>query len=369
MTTVDAVSLEGALVLLVDDTDTNLDLLDMIFNAEKAKTLRAENGVEALELVNRHKTKIDLVISDIRMPKMDGITLTAEIRKAVGQHLPIILLTADYKSEDQLRAGLDSGANDYLNKPLNEVELLARSRSMIRLKRSFDENARLQKHLELKVVERTVEIEETRDLAMFGFAKLAEYRDPETGGHLERIREYTRALTVQLGRDPSYRVQMDQNFILNIYKASPLHDIGKVGIPDNILLKPGPLTPEEFEVMKKHSIIGGRTLQESENRMKSGHSFLWMAREIAYCHHEKWDGSGYPYNIKGESIPLAARIMALADVYDALRSKRAYKDALPHDKAHRILLEGAGTHFDPNIVRAYKEIEDEFVRTKERFHD
>ncbi len=361
--------LSNAMVLLVDDTDSNLELLTLIFEREGARTLRASNGFEALQLVKEHKTEIDLIVTDIRMPRMDGIILTGKVREILDQRVPIILLTADMKTDEQLLAGLSAGANDYLNKPVNELELKARSSSMLRLKRAFDENIALQKSLEIKVVERTIEIEQTRDLAMFGFAKLAEHRDPETGGHLERIREYTGALAGQLRKSGPYRNEIDDAFITTIRRASPLHDIGKVGIPDAILLKPGKLTAEEFEIMKQHSVIGGWTLEESEKRLTINSSFLHMAKEIAYCHHEKWAGNGYPAGLKGIEIPLAARIMALSDVYDALISKRVYKPPMTHDITHRIILEGSGSHFDPAVVEAYQAIESAFVNIMNRFND
>ena len=359
----------NALVLLVDDTDSNLELLEVIFGREGARTMRAANGFEALRLVEKHKENIDLIVTDIRMPEMDGITLTRKVREILDQRVPIILLTADRKTDEQLIDGLKAGANDYLNKPVNELELKARSSSMLRLKRAFDDNIALQKSLEIKVVERTIEIEQTRDLAMFGFAKLAEHRDPETGGHLERIREYTRTLAVQLQKSGPYRNMVDDAFIMTIQRASPLHDIGKVGIPDAILLKPGRLTTAEFEIMKQHAVIGGWTLEESEKRLTVNSSFLHMAKEIAYCHHEKWGGSGYPANLKGEEIPLAARIMALADVYDALISKRIYKPPMPHPETHQIILRGSGEHFDPAVVEAYQAVEPAFINIMNRFKD
>ncbi len=361
--------LNNALVLLVDDTDSNLELLTLIFAREGARTLTAANGFKALELVEKHKDAIDLIVTDIRMPEMDGITLTRKVREILDQRVPVILLTADRKTDEQLIAGLTAGANDYLTKPVNELELKARSSSMLRLKRAFDENIALQKSLEIKVMERTIEIEQTRDLAMFGFAKLAEHRDPDTGGHLERIREYTRVLAAQLHTSGPYQVEVDEAFITTIQRASPLHDIGKVGIPDNILLKPGKLTPDEFDVMKRHAVIGGWTLEESEKRLTINSSFLHMAKEIAYCHHEKWDGSGYPANLKGKEIPLAARIMALADVYDALISKRIYKGPMPHAETRLIILEGSGKHFDPAVVKAYLAIEPAFIDIMNRFKD
>ncbi len=361
--------LSESLILTVDDAEENLDLLEIIFQAEKATPIKANSGIKALEIAKELGSQIDLVITDIRMPVMDGIQLTEKLRELLGWQVPIVLLTADRKTDERLTAGLRAGANDYLNKPINEVELLTRSTSMIRLKKAFDENSALQKSLELKVVERTIEVEMTRDVTMFALAKLAEYRDPETGGHLERIREYSKALAIRLQKFGPYQKQIGQNFAMDIYKASPLHDIGKVGIPDRILLKPGKLDADEFEIMKQHSAMGGMTLYKAEERLLTVNSFLAMAKEISFCHHEKWDGSGYPGGIKGEEIPLAARIMALADVYDALISKRVYKDPMSHEESHDIIMKSKGAHFDPAVVDAYEAIQYEFVKIKDSFKD
>ncbi len=233
------------------------------------------------------------------------------------------------------------------------------------------ENREYQLSLEAKVAERTVEIEATRDATIFSMTKLAEFRDLETGGHLERIREYTREIAEHFRKSDKYGRPVDEQFVTDIFKGSPLHDIGKVGIPDAILQKPGPLTLEEFKIMKTHSSIGGATLYEAEQHLKTigKRSFLKMAKEIAFCHHEKWDGSGYPGGIKGTEIPLAARIMALADVYDALISKRCYKKAWSHKDARVVILNSSGTHFDPEVVEAFKDAEQQFIAIKESFKD
>lgn len=224
--------------------------------------------------------------------------------------------------------------------------------------------------LELKVVERTKEIEDTQDATIIGLAKLAEYRDPETGAHLERIRSYCRLIAEELGVREKYKVLIDKKFIDMIYKSSPLHDIGKVGIPDHILLKPGKLTPEEFNVIKKHAIIGGDAISAAENRLGTHKiSFLTMGKEIAYCHHEKFNGSGYPYGLKGDKIPLSARIMALADVYDALTTRRVYKDAWTHEATRDTIVNDSGKHFDPDIVDAFLTLEDKFIHIKMLSHD
>ncbi|MCX6641564.1 MAG: HD domain-containing protein [bacterium] len=220
-----------------------------------------------------------------------------------------------------------------------------------------------------KVVELQVlmqRLSRTQSAAMVGLAKLAETRDPETGLHLERIRNYCRVVTEEMSKIPEYTSLITPEYIQNIYNSSPLHDIGKVGIPDQILQKNGKLTPEEFQIMQTHTVMGGNAMSAADEQLV-GESFLEMAKEIAYAHHEKWDGSGYPYHLKGSDIPFSARIAALADVYDALTSKRVYKDALPHDRAKRIILEGAGQHFDVQVVNAFIRRESEFIKIRDEY--
>ena len=224
------------------------------------------------------------------------------------------------------------------------------------------------KTLEQKVKERTKEIEDTQDATIIGLAKLAEYRDPDTGAHLERIRNYCRLIAQELATREKFKGIIDEKYIDLIYKSSPLHDIGKVGIPDNILLKADRLTPEEFEIMKRHAVIGGDAITAAENRLGANKgSFLTMGKEIAYCHHEKFDGSGYPYGFKGDKIPLSARIMALADVYDALTNKRVYKEAWIHKDTREIIIKNSGKHFDPDIVEAFLRMEGEFIKIKKHY--
>ncbi len=360
--------LDNALILLINDNGVNLELMDVVFRREGAKTLRAASGFEALRHTGKYKSDIDLIVTGMHMQDMDYATLVAKMREIMGRRVPILLLADGRKTDEKLLAGLAAGGNDYLSTPINEMELKIRSMAMLHLKRGADEYLALQKSLEMKVMERTIEIQQTHDVTMFGLVKLAEYRDPETGGHLERIREYTSAIAGQLWKNGPYRNKIDNAFIATIHRAAPLHDIGKVGIPDSILLKPGKLTPGEFEIMKRHAAIGGNTLEESEKRLTADNSFLHMAKEIAYWHHEKWDGSGYPSGLKGNGIPLAARIMALADVYDALVSKRVYKSAMSPENAHHIILEGAGKHFDPAVVEAYQAVERDFINIMNRFN-
>jgi PAS domain S-box-containing protein len=221
---------------------------------------------------------------------------------------------------------------------------------------------------ERELLQRIEQIRQTQGVAMVGLAKLAEYRDPETGHHLERMRTYSRLLAEELSTLPEYSAYITSEYIDGIYNSSPLHDIGKVGIPDSILLKPGRLTPAEFEIMKDHSRIGGDALQAADHQLE-GESFLTLAKEIAYHHHEKWDGTGYPDGLRGNSIPLSARIVAIADVYDALTSKRVYKDPVSHDQARSIIIEGTAKHFAEDVVRAFLKREPDILKVRELFKD
>lgn len=357
-------------ILIVDDNEDNIFLLSHIVSQAGYEVVKASGGAEALSAVNSGGADIDLLLLDIMMPEVDGLTVTKILKESPRtKMIPILLLTASTrgsKCEDVAR-GLDMGADDYMIKPVEKVELMARVRSLLRAKSLQDDLVvktkqleRINDRLEQMAEERAIEIMLTRDAAIFGMAKLAESRDPETGAHLERIRNYTKALAVELGNNPKYTDVIDDEFVLMIYQSSPLHDIGKVGITDNVLLKPGRLTPEEFEVMKRHAAIGGDALAATQRWGMTEQNFLSMGREIAYYHHERWDGAGYPNGLKGADIPLPARIMALADVYDALVSKRVYKEPMSHEEACRIIQEESGKQFDPDIVEAFGRIERKF---------
>ncbi len=358
---------QPATILIVDDEVQACIAIQQFLRAEGFTALYANSGPEALAVAMRERP--EAVLLDIRMPGMSGIE-TLQGLKEWDADCAVIMLTAVDEIETAVTT-IRGGANDYLRKPVSLAELLHSIRSALEKRRLVLENREYQRSLEEKVARRTVEIELTRDVTLLALATLAEFRDPETGGHLQRIREYTKVLAQQLQRGEAYASLIDARFLATIYKASPMHDIGKVGIPDNILLKPGPLTPLEFERMKQHPLIGGRTLDKAEQVLlaATNHSFLAMAKEIAFCHHEKWDGSGYPGGIKGEQIPLSARIMCLADVYDALISKRVYKPAFPHQKACKIIIDFSGSHFDPEIVRAFQAIEPQFIEIKNAFAD
>lgn len=354
-------------VLVVDDETEACGLLHLFLGKEGYAADTAGNGYEALEKMA--DGAFDAVVMDIRMPGIDGVETLKRIREGNRESV-VIMLTA----VDDINVALECirlGADEFLRKPVVLFELRHSLESALEKRRLQRENREYSRSLEIKVDERTVEIEMTRDATVFALTTLAEYRDPETGGHIDRIREYTKVLAEQLQKSEKYGGIVDDKYVTNIYKGSPLHDIGKVGIPDNILQKPGSLSGEELVIMKTHSVIGGKTLYKAEERLLtiSDRSFLTMAKEIAFCHHEKWDGSGYPGGIRGEEIPLAARIMALADVYDALISKRCYKRAFSHGEARGIIFNSSGTHFDPAIVDAFKSAESQFILTKDRFKD
>ncbi|MBU2551943.1 MAG: HD domain-containing protein, partial [Proteobacteria bacterium] len=283
------------------------------------------------------------------------------------RNIPIIFVTAMTEVADETK-GLELGAIDYLTKPISPPIVKARVRNHLELKLAKEELENQNEILEIKVQERTREVALTQEVTIESMAILAETRDPETGGHIRRTQNYVRALAVHLKDHPKFTDFLNAASIDLLYKSAPLHDIGKVGVPDAILLKPGKLTDEEFVEMKKHTLYGRDSIKNAEKRL-GDNSFLGFARDIAYTHHEKWDGSGYPVGLKGEGIPLCGRLMALADVYDALISKRVYKPPFDHGKAVAIITEGRGTHFDPDLVDAFITLEDEFRKIALEFAD
>ena len=296
--------------------------------------LSAENGREALDVLRGSNCR--LVISDWDMPEMNGIEFCRAIRSEItDRYVYVILLTAKRDSDD-LVAGLSAGADEFMSKPYLTEELRVR----------------------LHTAERILSLE-TRDLVIFSLAKLAESRDPETGAHLDRVRSYSKILATDLAAHGKFPNELTPSFIQLIYLTSPLHDIGKVAIPDSVLLKPGRLDPEEFDIMKTHSAQGAKTLDLALQQHPEA-EFLRMARDIAESHHERPDGNGYPKGLVGDQTPLCARIFSIADVYDALVSKRVYKEAFSDDKAREIIVEGTGTQFDADVVEAFVRCEEQF---------
>lgn len=328
-------------VLVADDDGISVALLSNALEEFGYNVTTASDGHRAFELIRSGQFR--LVISDWEMPGKSGVELCREIRNRPSCGYIYVILLTSYTGVDNIIQGLDAGADDFLSKPFHPQELQVR----------------------LRTGQRVLGLE-SRDLTIFALAKLAESRDVETGAHLERIREYCRALATGLGERPDYRDEIDGEFISLIYLTSPLHDIGKVGIPDSVLLKPGRLTETEFEIMKQHTLIGGSTLEA----LTAGHpeaQFLSMAYDIAMTHHEHFDGSGYPHGLAGEEIPLSGRITALADVYDALTTRRIYKPEYRHEVARELILEGRGTHFDPDVVDTFLRCEQTFIKIHDRF--
>ena len=262
------------------------------------------------------------------------------------------------------------GAADYITKPISPPIVLSRIKTHLNLARVRQLLVTQNQQLEDTIEQRTKELIQTQDITILALATLAETRDNETGNHIRRTQNYVKALAMELAKNPKHSNFLTPDNINLLFKSAPLHDIGKVGIPDNILLKPGKLSTDEFHIMKDHASLGNDALSKAEQLLGNGNiSFLRFAREIASGHHEKWDGSGYPKGLEGEEIPFSARLMAVADVYDALISKRVYKPAFTHNKAVSIIIEGSGKHFDPEIVNAFLKIEKQFIDIARCFSD
>jgi putative two-component system response regulator len=360
-------------ILIVDDNARNRNLLKDMIVALGHNPLIAENGLSAL--AQMEKQLPDLVLLDILMPEMDGYAVLERMKRDRSmRYLPVIMISAVDQMESVVRC-IENGADDYMIKPFDPTLLKARISARLEKKLNHDKEedykSQIQNYnlnLEKRVEEQVHKLMSAQTAIIFALAKLSESRDPETGEHLERMAEYSKLLSRQLRLLPKYESIIDDKYIENIYAASPMHDIGKVGIPDRILIKPGKLTGEEFEVMKTHSIIGANTLRDVDAK-HPGNDLVRIGIDTAESHHEKWDGTGYPHGLAGENIPIAGRILALGDVYDALTSKRVYKEAFSHEKSRDIILEGRRKHFDPNIVDAFISVEKEFISIKERFVD
>ena len=355
------------IVLVVDDTPDNLSLMSSLLKPTYQVKL-ANNGAKALQLAQSDSPP-DLILLDIMMPDMDGYEVCQALKAdARTRDIPVIFLTAKVEVEDEQK-GLELGAVDYITKPISPPIVLARVKTHLSLKRASDFLRDKNAYLESEVQRRAQEITAIQDVTILAMASLAETRDPETGNHIRRTQNYVKALALHLRDDPRYRETLTDSYIDLLYKSAPLHDIGKVGIPDRILLKPGRFTPDEFELMKTHTTLGFKAIQHAESALGTPVAFLEMAKEIALYHQEKWDGSGYPEGLSGEAIPLSARLMAVADVYDALISRRVYKEGMPHEKAVGIIIDGRGSHFAPDLVDAFMAIEDQFREIAQRFAD
>ncbi len=337
-------------ILIADDEENNRSYLNAILTSEGYATLQAHDGKMALDLILMHNP--DLILLDAMMPVLNGFELAEQLKSnEATKVIPIIMLTALTDRTSKMRA-LQCGVEEFVTKPVDRAELWIRVRNLLRLKEYNDFLSNYSHTLEVKVEERTAQLMTSYFDSMFSIMRAAEFRDQETGAHIHRIAFFCKELATDLG--------MSSDFIDTIYHASPLHDVGKIGIPDYILLKPGPHTPAEWEIMKTHAALGDSILGHG----KSASPFTMMGAEIALNHHERWDGSGYPNGLKGERIPLSARIMMISDVYDALRSKRPYKAAFTHERAIQIITEGDGRtfpeHFDPMVLSTFQKLSSRF---------
>lgn len=353
-------------VLVVDDNSENRSLLNGLLSSDY-RVLIATNGKQALVACKSQLP--DIVLLDIMMPEMDGYEVCLQLKAdEKTAHIPVIFLTAKSQIEDEQK-GFDVGAVDYILKPISPPILMSRVRNHLTLKQAMEALAEQNTILEDKVKARTHELESLQDATIGAMASLAETRDNETGNHIRRTQHYIKLLGERLMYEGLFLEQLNPKALEVLYKSAPLHDIGKVGIPDSVLLKPGKLTDEEFDVMKSHTELGKSVIETVEQSIDFHCDFLIYAKEIAYSHQEKWDGTGYPQKLKGEAIPLSARMMALADVYDALISKRVYKPAFSHEKAVSIIAAGKGNHFDPRLVDAFMAIHEQFREIAARFSD
>ncbi|MCK9199602.1 MAG: two-component system response regulator [Gallionella sp.] len=354
-------------VLVVDDTPDNLSLMSGLLK-DDYKVKVASNGEKALKIAASENPP-DLILLDIMMPGMDGYEVCTRLKAdATTRDIPVIFLTAKAEIEDE-KHGLELGAVDYITKPISPPIVLARVKTHLTLKASADFLRDKNEFLEAEVARRTAEVAAIQDVTILAMASLAETRDSDTGNHIRRTQFYVKVLAEKLRNHPRFDHFLSDRNITMLFKSAPLHDIGKVGIPDRILLKPGKFEPEEFEIMKTHTTLGRDAIAQAEKDLGTNVEFLRMAKEIALSHQEKWDGSGYPDELSGDDIPISARLMALADVYDALISRRVYKEGMTHEKAVEIIKAGKARHFDPDIVDAFLELQDEFRAIAAKYAD
>jgi putative two-component system response regulator len=369
-------------VLVVDDMPDNLRLMsDLLKDVYNVKVSRS--GETAIDIVNSN-IQPDLILLDIMMPEMDGYEVCSHLKSnPKTEKIPVIFLSSKNEVSDE-RKGFELGAVDYITKPISPSIVLSRIKTHLEMKKLHDmlrdENNIMKKmqdflrdqnnFLENEIKSRTLEIIAIQDVTIHAMASLAETRDSDTGNHIRRTQFYVKVLAEKIRNHYRFSSFLNDDKVIEmLFKSAPLHDIGKVGIPDKILLKPGKFEPYEFEIMKTHTTLGRDAILQAERELGIEVPFLKYAKEIAYYHQEKWDGSGYPEGLAGDSIPISARLMSLADVYDALISRRVYKDGMSHEKAVKIIADGKGTHFDPDIVEAFLVLQDEFKTIAARYAD
>lgn len=354
-------------ILIVDDAPENLTVLSELLQP-LYRVRAAISGEKALRIAGT-PPRPDLILLDVMMPEMDGHEVFARLRADPHtRDIPVIFITAMDSTEAELN-GLEMGAVDYISKPIVPPIVLARVRTQLELKqardRLSDQNAWLEAEIERRLSENLL----VQNVSIHALARLAETRDPETGNHLHRTQNYVRTLATRLRDHPRFATYLDDRIIDSLAKSAPLHDIGKVGIPDHILQKPGKLTAEEWVVMKTHAKLGSEALEQAERDAEQPVEFLTLAKEIAHWHHEYWDGSGYPDGLEGDAIPVSARLMTIADVFDALISRRVYKPPIPFPEAREIIAKGRGSQFDPDMLDGFLAGYDDFVAIARRYSD
>ncbi len=355
-------------IMIVDDNAINVDILCRLLRKD-FDLATANTGEECLETISSFKPQ--LVLLDIMMPGIDGYETCRRIKSsAIGEFVQVILVSGKGSTAERLK-GYGAQADDYVVKPFDHAELLSKVRVQFRLWEAQRQlaiaNDRLEmdaRDLEELVATRTRQLTATQDMAVFALAHVADSRDNETGEHLQRMRRYAQRIAEELAFESPYSETVDRRFLEDLYRASPLHDIGKVAVPDAVLQKPGKLTPEEFEIMKRHVVVGGDTLEMARRQVGVG-TFMDMAVDIALYHHEKFNGQGYCAGLSGQAIPLSARIVALADVFDALTSRRVYKPPFLPEVAREIIIRDSGAHFDPVVVAAFLACFDDLIESDE----
>jgi len=354
-------------VLVIDDTPDNLTLISGLLK-DSYRVKVANSGEKGLRIA-QSEAPPDIILLDVMMPEMDGYEVCKHLKSDPKTcDIPVIFLTAKNETEDEAQ-GFACGAVDYITKPISPPIVEARVKAQLNLKAAADFLKDKADYLEQEVEARTREIVAIQDVTILAMASLAETRDSDTGNHIRRTQYYVKALALKLKDHARFRQYLTDHTIEVLFKSAPLHDIGKVGIPDRILLKPGRFEPHEMEIMKTHTTLGRDAIQHAEDSLGVEVEFLRTAKEIAFGHQEKWDGSGYPQALAGDAIPISARLMAVADVYDALISRRVYKEGMPHEKAVQIIAEGKGRHFDPDMVDAFLELQEEFRAIALRYAD
>lgn len=352
-------------IVAIDDTPENLLLIMEILKSRyRVKTFKEPK--KALEYLFSNAC-VDLILLDVMMPELSGYDVLKVLKQNHGtKEIPVIFLTALSGEEDEQK-GLEMGACDYITKPISVPIMLSRINVHLENRAAKEFLKSKADYLEEEIAKRTKEILSIQDITILTLASLAETRDIDTGNHLKRTQRYIKTLALALREHPKYRDYLSQEEIETLFRSAPLHDIGKVGIADKILLKPSGLSDMEFEIMKTHTTFGKEAIERAEEEAGVEADFLKTAKEIAYCHHENYDGSGYPLGLSGDEIPISARLMALADVYDALTSRRVYKESMSHDKARSIILEERGLKFDPDVVDAFLQVQEEFLLVSQKY--